>query len=145
EPGQGAFVAGIKYYGHLFGGLFLTEVLATVLMLLPRRAIVFLIKRAMAIDEPEITAMRIAAIRVLERRHRRIQIDALCAILLYACAFALYGPWWGLLLFGILLRGFIVSLQDNLPHYGTPAIINTDAYNMHAPCWLALFMLNQNL
>lgn len=145
EPGQSAFIAAIKYYAHLFGGLYITEVFTTAAMLLPRRLIVFALKRAMAIDEPEITAMRIAAIRVLDRRLRRIRFDALCAILLYGCAIALYGAWWELLLMGVLLRGFIISLQDNLPHYGTPAVINAAAHNMSAPSWMRLFFLNQNL
>ena len=145
EPGQSALSAGLKYYGHLLGGLYLTEIIATAAMLLPRRVIVFGIKRAMARDEPEITAIRVAALRVLDRRVARIRLDALFAVALYATAFTLYGAFWPLLLGGMLLRGLIISLQDNLPHYGTPAIINTDAYNMQAPRWLELFMLNQNL
>jgi fatty acid desaturase len=144
EPGASALGAGIKYYAHLFGGLYLGEVLTTLAMLLPRRMVVVLLRRAMAADEVEITTIRIAAMRVLERRHRQIRNDAICVIALYSIAFALYGAWWSLLLGGIFLHGLIVSVQDNLPHYGTPAVINADAHNSWAPRWMSLFMLNQN-
>jgi len=145
EPGQSPISAGIKYYAHLFGGLYFGEILASVAMLLPRSAIDVLLKRAMAKDEPEIVRMQVAARRVLDRRFARVRLDAMIAILLYASAFYLYGAWWPLLLAGIVMRGFIVSLQDNAPHYGTPAIIGATAHNTIAPRWMAVFMLNQNL
>ena len=145
EPGQSPIGAGLKYYAHLFGGLYFGEIVASLAMLLPRRAIDVLLGRAMAKDEPEIVRMQIAAQRVLDRRLARVRLDAVLAIFLYAGAFALYDAWWPLLLAGIGLRGFIVSLQDNAPHYGTPAVIGATAHNANAPRWMAMVMLNQNL
>lgn len=145
EPGQSAIGAGLKYYAHLFGGLYLTEIATTVAMWLPRKIIIVLVKRAMASEEPEITDIRIAAIRVLDRRVWQIRIDALIILALYGTAFYLYGAYWLLLLAAIVARGFIVSLQDNLPHYGTPAVINAPAHNMSAPRWMMMLFLNQNL
>jgi fatty acid desaturase len=145
EPGQSALGAGLKYYAHLLGGLYVTEIVATAAMLLPRRAIVFLLKKAMAADEPAITEIRIAAIRVLDRRIRQIRFDALCAAAVYAAAFYLYGAWWPLLIVAVAIRALIVSLQDNAPHYGTPAVIGAEAHNTRAPRWMALVILNQNL
>ncbi len=145
EPGQSALGAGLKYYGHLFGGLYLTEIVTTLAMWLPRGLIVFLLKRAMASDEPAITEIRIAAVRVLDRRVWQIRVDALIIVALYAAAFFFYGAYWPLLLVAVALRGFLVSLQDNAPHYGTPAVIGAAAHNTSAPRWLSLFILNQNL
>ncbi len=145
EPGQSALSAGLKYYGHLFGGLYLTEIVTTLAMWLPRSLIVFLLKRAMTSDEPAVTEIRIAAIRVLDRRVWQIRVDASIIIALYAAAFHFYGAYWPLLLGAVALRGFLVSLQDNAPHYGTPATIGAAAHNTSAPRWLSLFILNQNL
>ncbi len=145
EPGQNAWRAAAMYYLHLLGGLFLFEVLATLAMLLPRPAIDRLLGLAMSFDDPAIAAMRRAARRGLDRRLARVRLDALGVIAVYAAAFHLYGAWWPMLLMGILLRGLIVSLQDNLPHYGTPPVIGADAHNSSAPRWAQAFMLNQNL
>jgi fatty acid desaturase len=43
------------------------------------------------------------------------------------------------------MRAVIVSLQDNAPHYGTPATIGADAHNTRLPGWLAPLLLHQNL
>jgi len=145
EPGQSALGAGLRYYGHLFGGLYLTEIVTTLAMWLPRGLIVFLLKRAMASDEPAITEIRIAAIRVLDRRVWQIRIDALVIVALYAVAFYFYGAYWPLLVAAMAVRGFIISVQDNAPHYGTPVVIGAAAHNTSTPRWFALFILNQNL
>lgn len=145
EPGQRALAAGVKYFGHLFGGLYLTEIVTTLAMWLPRRSTIYLLKRAMASDEPTITEIRIAALRVLDRRVWQIRLDALAIIAAYGLAFYLYGAYWPLLLAAIAARGFIISLQDNAPHYGTPAVIGAPAHNSSTPRWFALFILNQNL
>jgi fatty acid desaturase len=145
EPGRSRLRAFLEYYAHLRGGLYLVEVLATIAMLLPRKLIDRLIGQAMAANEPAIAAIRRAARRGIDRRIQRIRIDALLAILITTGAFYLYGAWWPLLLMAVALRGLIVSLQDNLPHYGTPPVIGAPAHNTRAPRWAALLMLNQNL
>ena len=66
-------------------------------------------------------------------------------ILLYAGAFYLYGAWWPVLLMAIALRGLIVSLQDNVAHYDTPAVVGAAAHNTRTARWAGLFMLNTNL
>jgi fatty acid desaturase len=145
EPGQNALAASLRYYAHLLGGLYFGEIIASLVMLLPRQVIEGLLKHAFAIEEPAIVAIYGSARRVLDRRIRRIRADAFLVVVIYGAAFYLYGAWWPLLVAGIALRGLIVSLQDNLPHYGTPAVINTPAYNSKAPRWLTRFMLHQNL
>ncbi len=145
DPGQSRVYAAIRYYAHLLGGLYVSEILATLAMLLPRNVIDRLLRRAMAKDDPTLAILRRAASRGLDRRIARVRMDAVALVLLYGGAFYLYGAWWPLLLMGIILRGLIVSLQDNLPHYGTPAAIGASAHNATAPRWAALFMLNQNL
>jgi fatty acid desaturase len=50
-----------------------------------------------------------------------------------------------MLLAAIAMRGLIVSLQDNVAHYATPAIVGAAAHNSQASHWASLFMLNQNL
>lgn len=145
EPGKNPIAARFNYFLGLFGGLYLREILGTVFMLLPRRAITGMLDYSFAAEEPTNAVLRDAFQRNLGRRIARIRIDAVLIILIHAAAFYLYGEWWPLLLTAITLRGLIVSLQDNVPHYGTPAVIGAPAHNSSAPRWVGLLMLNLNL
>ena len=141
EPGSSRFVAGINFYGGLLGGLYLREILTSVVMLLPRRAIDFVAAYVMVEDDALNNALR----RGLDRRLARIRIDSAFVIAIYAVAFYLYGAWWPVLLMAIALRGLIVSLQDNVAHYDTPPVVGAAAHNSRTVRWARLFMLNQNL
>ncbi len=145
EPGASGLRARIDYYFGLLGGIYLREIGASLAMLLPRRVLEVLIARALASEEPEIAAMRGAMRRGLDRRLWRMRLDVTLAVALYVTAFALYGAYWPLLVLALALRGLIVSLMDNAPHYRTPATVGADAHNSRAGRLIARFLLNQNL
>ena len=144
EPGKNRIGASVKFYLGLLGGLSLREILYSMVMLLPRRAINRVAERALPNGDATSSALHGALQRSLDRRLGRIRIDMFFVILIYAGAFYLYGAWWPVLLMSIALRGLIVSLQDNVAHYDTPAVVGAAAHNARASRLIRLFMLNQN-
>lgn len=145
EPGMNRVTATVKFYFGLLGWLYVREILSAMIMLLPRRAINWVASHLLPDDEATSVTLRGALGRGLDRRLARIRLDSVLVILVYGGAFYLYGEWWPVLLAAIALRGLIVSLQDNVAHYDTPAVIGAPAHNSHASRLVALFMLNSNL
>ncbi len=144
EPNQNRAVAFLQYYFGLLGGLYLREMAVSIAMFLPRRLIEWAVDRALAKDAETVVLLRSAVRRMLSRRLTRIRVDTVIAITVFAGAFYLYGAAWPWLAAAIAMRGVIVSMQDNLPHYGTPAIIGAAAHNSRTSAWARAFMLNQN-
>jgi fatty acid desaturase len=145
EPGANRVITAVKFYFGLVGWLYVREILSGLLMLLPRRIIYWVASRLLPDDEAMSLTLHGALSRGLDRRLSRIRLDSVLVILVYGIAFYLYGEWWPVLLGSIALRGLIVSLQDNVAHYDTPAVIGAPAHNSYASRLAALFMLNSNL
>lgn len=144
--GDRSVAARIGFYVNLLGGVYALEVLSTLLGLLPRKVLLPRVGRLAAGGEPSL----VAVIRGMQRavadiRLTRVRVDCLVVFALYGLAFFLYGAAWPLLLIVIGLRGLIVSLFDNAPHYGTPPSSHAPVFNTYLPRWAALAMLNQNL
>lgn len=144
EPNKNRVLACVIYYGGLIGWIHYREILASALLLLPRPAVEYLTDRALPKDE-SITILRAVIGRGLDRRLRRARIDLLCIGSIYTYVFYLYGHYWPILLLAISARAFIISVQDNVAHYGTPAMIGAPAHNSNASRWFSFFILNQNL
>jgi fatty acid desaturase len=145
EPGMNRVTATIRFYLGLAGWLYIREILSSMLMLLPRRVINWVAANVMPEDEADSMLLHGALRRGLDRRLSRIRLDSALVILIYGGAFYLYGEWWPVLLLSIVLRGLIVSLQDNVAHYDTPAVVGAPAHNTRTARWAAAFMLNSNL
>jgi fatty acid desaturase len=145
EPGMNRAAATAKFYFGLLGWLYVREILSAMLMLLPRSAITWLASHLLPADEAMSLTLHGALSRGLDRRLSRIRIDSIFVILVYGVAFYLYGAWWPVLMMTIALRGLIVSLQDNVAHYNTPAVIGAPAHNSYASRLASMFMLNSNL
>lgn len=144
EPGANRILAVAKFYGGILGGIYLREVLWTAILLFPRNMIEFLTDHALKNDET-MSVLQGAVRRNLDRRLARCRTDLLCVATLYGASFYLYGHWWPILLIGIATRALIISLQDNVAHYGTPAEIGAEAHNSRASRCLGLLILNQHL
>jgi fatty acid desaturase len=143
--GGKSMAARLGFYANLLGGVYALEVASTLLSLLPRSVLLQRIGR-LAKGEPSL----VAVIRGMQRavadvRLTRARVDCLAVIALYGLAAFLYGAAWPLLLIVVGLRGLIVSLFDNAPHYGTPPSSHAHVFNTYLPRWAALAMLNQNL
>lgn len=135
-----AFV--FAYYLRLFGGLYIAEVVGTLLLLLPRPWQQSLVTRLARPDNVigELHA-RISEARTL----RAARNDALAMVLLHAGVIWLYGEhaWmYALLLTG---RALAVSLVDNAFHYGTALDEPRQAMNLVLPAWAGALILHFNL
>jgi fatty acid desaturase len=144
EPGANRILAVAQFYVGLVGGIYLREVLWAAILLLPRRMIEFLTDRALKSDKT-VGVLQAAVRRNLDRRLARCRIDLLCVAVLYGGSLYLYGRWWPILLVWITVRALIISLQDNVAHYGTSAELGAEAHNSRASRGLSLFILNQHL
>lgn len=145
EPGMNRVTATIRFYLGLAGWLYVREILSSMLMLMPRRVINWVASNVLPVDDADGMLLHGALRRGLDRRLSRIRMDSIFVILIYGTAFYLYGAWWPVLLLSIALRGLIVSLQDNVAHYDTPAYVGAPAHNTRTARWAAAFMLNSNL
>jgi fatty acid desaturase len=116
-------------------------------MLAPRPFLERLARKALSGEDRESRTLLAGAERAIRNPARllRVRLDAVLALAVYGGAFWLYGGDWWLLAIAMAIRALIVSLQDNAPHYGTPATIGADAYNTRLPAWLAPALLHQNL
>ncbi len=144
EPGKSRVVACATYYLGLLGGMHVREMAASLAMLLPKSALLFLAEHGVPKDD-SLRVLRGAIRRTLDRRLRRARTDLFLAALIYALAFYLYGAWWPVLVAAVAVRALIVSLQDNAAHYGTPAVLRAPAHNARLARFARTFMLNGNL
>ena len=144
--GDKPVAARIGYYINLLGGVYALEVLSTLASLLPRRVLLPRIGRLAAGGEPSLVAVVNGMQRaVADVRLTRARFDCVIAIGLYGLAAFLYGAAWPLLVLVVGLRGIIISVFDNAPHYGTPPTSRAPVYNLRLPRWASVVMLNQNL
>jgi fatty acid desaturase len=144
QLGTKRIVVVMQFYAGLLGGIYIREILWGAILALPRNAIESLTNHALKGDET-ISVLQSAVRKNLDRRLTRCRIDLFLVAALYGGSLYLYGHWWPILLIGIATRALIISLQDNVAHYGTPAEIGAEAHNSCASRYLSLFILNQNL
>ncbi|MFC4127728.1 fatty acid desaturase [Nocardia rhizosphaerae] len=130
------------FYLTLLGGLYLLEVIALLLAVLPARLIRALARRVEAPDSVGgLLLERIAEPKVLAR----FRTDALLIVTVHAAAFLAYGPHGWMLLAAIGARALIISLSDNAYHYGTDLNAPREAMNLRLPRTLEHFALSFNL
>lgn len=131
-----------RYYAQILGGLYLSEVLAGLLLaLLPARAIRALAAR---LDGPDSVVGPMIAAQAEPANLRALRPDALAAWALLAAAFRLYGENWPWLAAALGVRALLISFFDNSYHYATALDNPKHAINMRAPHWLGLVLLNFN-
>lgn len=130
------------YYLRLFGGLYLLEVIALPLALLPAAAVRRLGQRLEAPDSVAgLLFERIAQAKVLGQ----FRTDALAIVALYTAAFLAYGEHAWMLVAALGARALIISLSDNAYHYGTDLAAPLDAMNLRMPRLMERLALSFNL
>lgn len=132
----------LSYYVMLLGGLYATEVLASVVFAFAPRKVAQDIIRCKAKDD----AQQIAAERYFLKpdRQRRLQQDVIAMVLLYGASLLVYGEYWPLLLAAVYARALVASLLDNIYHYGTPNDNSVAAKEVYAPRLISLLFLHMN-
>lgn len=133
-----------KYYATLMGGLYVTEILSTLVMAaLPRKVFMALSRKGMLAGEPEVN---IAGERYFYERGniKAVRHDTMLIIAIYGIAFYLYGAMFAVLLAFIAIRSFMISFMDNIYHYDTPVDNSKAGKDLYLPKWLSALVLNSN-
>ncbi|MGW4366604.1 fatty acid desaturase family protein [Nocardia takedensis] len=130
------------YYLRLFGGLYLLEVLALLLALLPAAAVRRIGARVEAPDSiAGLVFDRLAGDRVLPG----FRLDAAVIVVLHLAAFLAYGAHAWMLALALFGRALIISVSDNAYHYDTALDAPLQALNLRLPRPLEGFALSFNL
>ncbi|MBZ0217608.1 MAG: fatty acid desaturase, partial [Fimbriimonadaceae bacterium] len=132
------FVTG--YYSYIFVGLYVIELVFSVLVLLPRSILANLIKQNSG------PLWSLAQKRLLEARYlREMRIDGALVLLLFAASFYAYGTFWPYLAVALFLRGVQISVANASYHYGTPLNETRFANNFSLSPGFARAILHFNL
>jgi fatty acid desaturase len=140
-------MARLGYLANLVIGRYLIEVAAPLASLLPRPMIRRLLDRVFRGNDPALDAIRLSAHRAFlePRRLGIIRFDACLAAALIAASAAAFGPHWPMLVGFLFGRGALISVFDNVYHFGTPIDRPDHARNLWLPAPLRLLVLNMNL
>ena len=109
----------LQYYFRLLGGFYFGELLLPLLAFMPSGTARSAVASTVSTEGPagadvQRLFVNFATDPVRRQRTRR---DWLLSVVLYACAFYLYGVWWPALVAAMYLRGVWLSMADNLPHF----------------------------
>lgn len=132
------------YYWTLFAGLYVTEVVASlILAFTPNRNIPYMAQKFFFPKAPDVAT---AGVRFfLEKGNiNSLRFDMALAVALYTSAFAIYGTEWVWLLGIIALRAFVISFMDNFYHYDTPEDNSQAGKEVALPAWVSNALLNSN-
>ncbi|NWG30658.1 MAG: fatty acid desaturase [Rhodocyclaceae bacterium] len=139
RPSVGFVVA---YYLRIGGGLYLAEVIGTLVLLLPRAVLVRLVGY---LDRPDNVVGELG-VRLLEAPVlRAARIDALCVLLFHTGVFWFYGEYAWMYALALAGRALAVSFVDNAFHYGTALDEPRRAMNLALPPPLSALILHFNL
>jgi fatty acid desaturase len=139
--------ARLGFLANLVIGLYLAELAAPIASWLPRPVIRRLLDRVYRGNDPALAAIRPAAHRAFldPRRLGMIRADAFLAVALVAASAAAFGRHWPMLLGFFGGRGVLISVFDNVYHFGTPIDRPDYARNLWLPAPPRLLILNMNL
>ncbi len=139
--------AHLTFLGNLVFGLYLAELAVPIACWLPRAAIRRLIDRIYRGEDQALVAIRLAAYRLFldPKRLRIIRTDALLAWSLIALSTIAFGQHWPMLAGFLIARGVLISVIDNVYHFGTPIDRPDYARNLALPMPLRLLILNMNM
>jgi fatty acid desaturase len=139
--------ARLGFIGSLVIGVHLYELAAPLLCLLPKPVIRRILDRIYRGDDRAVTEIRRAAYRLFldSAQLRSIRTDAVLAAALLAAAAMAFGSHWPMLVGFVAGRGALISIFDNVYHFGTPIDRPEYARNLALPRPLQALFLNMNL
>lgn len=134
------------YYGRLLGGLYLGELLASLLAILPDRTRSRLVRLGFEGETADGRSMWPAAERQLLREpgRSRLRAEGIAVTAGLALAVLAFGAHWWMLALAILARALVVSFLDNVYHYGNPLGDPGAGDDLALPRPLARAILNFN-
>jgi fatty acid desaturase len=146
KPGEPAWISWSRHFWHLFGGHYLFTALVSGVAFAPARLRDSALRRAMPGRQPDMVAMRRAALKWFSDhdRIRRVRCDCAASALLIVLAAIHYAPFWPALLSALWGRALVYSTLDNLPHYGMRGRGDEAAKNLTLHPWASFVVLNHN-
>ncbi len=146
KPGERVWRSWSRHWWHLFGGHYLFTALVSGVAFAPARLRESALRRAMPGRQPDMVAIRRAALKWFadQNRIRRIRCDCTASALLIALAAIHYAPFWPALLWALWGRALVFSTLDNLPHYGMQGRGDAAAKNLTLHPWASFLVLNHN-
>jgi fatty acid desaturase len=134
--------AALGYYWQILGGLYIVEVLAAALFVLPKWWIKSLKER---FGNRETVAGILLQNWSQAEALREIRLDGALVTCWLSLSLLCYGSYWPLLLLALAARAFLISFLDNVYHYRTPVNDFFYASNLWLPKVMAKPLLNFNL
>lgn len=135
--------AGLRHFGQILGGLYLSELFTPWLFFLPRRLLQKLGKR---MSDPGSMHEQWLTRNLMEpRAFHEIRVDGAVIIIVFGLSALCYREHLGLFAAILLCRAFFISFLDNVYHYGTPLNQTNSGYNLRLPPMVSRLILNFNL
>jgi fatty acid desaturase len=136
------FVAACQYYFYIICGVYLLEVFSAVMFLLPK--ICFHEFGVRLMEKGDRQERWLAQKFQDHSRQTEIRIDALGILLFYGFGAYCYGGHLLVFLSMVAFRAVLISLMDNVYHYGTTLKMTISGHNLALPRVLARGLLNFN-
>ena len=135
-----------RYFGRLLGGLYLGELLAAPLAILPDRTYRWLVRLGFEAELEDGRSMWPAAERQLleEPGRSRMREEGLAVTLGLGLALFAFGAFWWMLALAILGRALVISGLDNVYHYGNALDEVRAGSDLRLPEGLRTLFLNFN-
>jgi fatty acid desaturase len=146
--GSGLYAfAWIAYRMRLFGGVYLTELIAPLIAYGSISFGVRVMERAIPILEQGDARIRRLYISLVlnSAQRRRTRLAFVMTLALYGTSAWAYGAWWPVLLCAMYMRGLWHSLADNVPHHAVSLDKPGRARNYRVPAGVHLLLMNHNL
>jgi len=136
----------LLYYPRIFAGVYVAEVMASLLAWLPRAVLLRLSRQALRAYSAAGLDLRSQVERRLltPKALAELRLDGLLVLALYGCGFYLYGADAWMLVAALVGRAAIVSFLDNLYHH-VPAGGKPATFNLSLPGWASRAILHANL
>jgi len=136
-------MAGFKYYFYILCGVYLLEVCSALLFILPKN--VFHQFGTHLLQQGDRQEKWLAGKFLNDESFMEIRCDGLAILLLYSVSAFCYRGHWLLFVGSLAARALLISLMDNVYHYGTPLKVTISGHNLSLPRIVATGLLNFNL
>lgn len=129
----------LKYYVWILGGLYIAEMLGMAAAFIPKKTLSAMAKKAESHNP-----VKARVLLGLAQHQAAMRIDSVLILLTIISSAYLYGASAWLLLMVFLIRALMVSLFDNIYHYGTSLEERKNALNLALPNSISLLFLHAN-
>lgn len=132
-----------KYYFKIFFGVYLTEVIGSLVLCFFSKGTV---SKIMSFHDMYNSQLRSQIENYFYRRDRIIKLrtDMYISAIFFTSSLLIFGKLWPVFFAIIILRAISISLMDNIFHYGTPPDNSIPGKQVKANKLLSLIILNAN-